>query len=309
MPEEAYGLNFISGKYRGGQFPLPADREIVIGRAGELDMVLEEDMVSRRHAKITTTDGQIVISDLGSTNGTFVNGEKVTKTRLKEDDRILIGTSILKVMRFSADSTLSTETAKERLAAVRSQDTKPSTMSGTLEEVPIPDLVQLFITSKRSGVLKSNHDGQEGRIYLRNGEIFFATIDDREELGPKKSICRMVGWDRGSFEFAPIEQDPGFIVELAEPTETLLMDAIRQLDEFRRIAPSLPDGSVVLRIAKPLTQPIADLDTHSLQVLQAVHNHGRINAILDHAPSTDLDTATHLVELVSGGYVTLESGD
>ena len=77
MPTPAYALRFISGKYQGGEFPLRMDREIIVGRSSELDMVLVEDMVSRKHAKITTAGEQIVIQDLGSTNGTFVNGEKI----------------------------------------------------------------------------------------------------------------------------------------------------------------------------------------------------------------------------------------
>ena len=48
-----YALRFISGKYQGGEFPLPANSEVVVGRASDLDMVLVEDMVSRRHSKIT----------------------------------------------------------------------------------------------------------------------------------------------------------------------------------------------------------------------------------------------------------------
>src|SRR5215212_9255843 len=93
-----FALRFISGKYQGGEFPLRMEREIVIGRSSDLDMVLVEDMVSRKHAKISTAGQQIVIQDLGSTNGTFVNGEKVKKIRLKEGDRILIGTSIIKLV-------------------------------------------------------------------------------------------------------------------------------------------------------------------------------------------------------------------
>ncbi|HEY8209754.1 MAG TPA: FHA domain-containing protein, partial [Myxococcaceae bacterium] len=65
-----YALKFISGKYQGGEFPLKADKQIVIGRSSELDMVLVEDMVSRKHAKITTTEDEVYIQDLGSTNGT-----------------------------------------------------------------------------------------------------------------------------------------------------------------------------------------------------------------------------------------------
>ena len=94
---DGYALKFISGKYQGGEFPLKGDKQLIIGRSSELDMVLVEDMVSRKHAKISITNGKITIEDLGSTNGTFVNGEKVKTSRLKEGDRILIGTSILKL--------------------------------------------------------------------------------------------------------------------------------------------------------------------------------------------------------------------
>ena len=45
-PQHGYALRFISGKYQGGEFPLPVNREIVVGRSSELDMVLVEDMVS-----------------------------------------------------------------------------------------------------------------------------------------------------------------------------------------------------------------------------------------------------------------------
>ena len=81
-------LRFISGKYQGGEFPIGADKQILIGRSSDLDMVLVEDMVSRKHARISMQGDQIWIEDLGSTNGTFVNGEKIKRARLKEGDQI-----------------------------------------------------------------------------------------------------------------------------------------------------------------------------------------------------------------------------
>src|SRR5437660_11550103 len=90
------------------------DREIIVGRSSELDMVLVEDMVSRKHAKISAAGDQIVIQDLGSTNGTFVNGEKIKKARLKESDRILIGTTRIKLITMDAAQTVREERARQR---------------------------------------------------------------------------------------------------------------------------------------------------------------------------------------------------
>ena len=111
-----FALRFISGKYQGGEFPLRMNREIIIGRSSDLDMVLVEDMVSRRHAKISSTDAEVYIQDMGSTNGTFVNGEKIAgRALLHEGDRILVGTSIIKVV--AVDGQARAARARPRRAA------------------------------------------------------------------------------------------------------------------------------------------------------------------------------------------------
>ena len=51
-----WALRFISGKYQGGEFPLRPNREIIIGRSSDLDMVLVEDMVSRKHGLRESSD-------------------------------------------------------------------------------------------------------------------------------------------------------------------------------------------------------------------------------------------------------------
>ena len=77
----AYLFRFITGKHAGGEFPLKTNREFFIGRGSEFDMVLDDDLVSRRHARITTFGGDIRLHDLQSTNGTLVNGELIAEQR------------------------------------------------------------------------------------------------------------------------------------------------------------------------------------------------------------------------------------
>ena len=67
----------------------------VLGRDESADIVLDDPGISRQHTELrVTTDGPhyaISIRDLGSTNGTFVNGERVTSQRVQEGDRITVG--------------------------------------------------------------------------------------------------------------------------------------------------------------------------------------------------------------------------
>lgn len=71
------------------------DEEIVIGRDEEADLTVDDDRLSRKHCKISQDGGQFVISDLGSSNGTFVNGVKVTEKTLENNDKIQIGSNVL----------------------------------------------------------------------------------------------------------------------------------------------------------------------------------------------------------------------
>ena len=64
---------------------------VIVGRARDVDFMVDDPNASRRHAAIYWADGDIMIEDLDSTNGTTVNGCPVTTTVLRPDDVIVIG--------------------------------------------------------------------------------------------------------------------------------------------------------------------------------------------------------------------------
>ncbi|MGH9175515.1 MAG: FHA domain-containing protein [Vicinamibacterales bacterium] len=72
------------------------DAAITIGRGEENDITLAGGQISRRHARITWDGVQYVLHDLGSKNGTFLNGERVTAPRpLRDGDLITLGAASL----------------------------------------------------------------------------------------------------------------------------------------------------------------------------------------------------------------------
>jgi pSer/pThr/pTyr-binding forkhead associated (FHA) protein len=63
-----------------------------MGRAPRADFVVDAALVSRVHCRCTLkTDNELELEDLGSTNGTFVNGKKVTKAVLASGDKLAVG--------------------------------------------------------------------------------------------------------------------------------------------------------------------------------------------------------------------------
>ncbi len=281
------------------------NREIIIGRSSDLDMVLVEDMVSRRHAKITTTDTDIFIQDMGSTNGTFVNGEKIAgRARLTENDRILVGTSIIKVVGVDAEVASQSEAeARRRLeAGAQRQSTSGRPMSGVIEEIPLPDLLQLLSTSRKSGVLTITTTGSVGKIYLRKGQLYFAAINDDYAVSPQKAIYRMLTWSTGTFELEP-SVEMQVMEEIQESTEALLMEGVRQLDEFRNLQRHLPPLGSPLAVPTPLAGKLRELSPSELDTFQLVLDHGQLQKVLDHFPGSDLDCATNLITLMKREFV------
>jgi len=296
-------LRFISGKYQGGEFPLRPHREIVIGRSSDLDMVLVEDMVSRKHAKIITDDKTVSIQDLGSTNGTFVNGEKIRKVELKDGDRILIGTSIIKLVALDGQTNAMSETeARSKMQVTANRRPAAKSMSGSIEEIPLPDLLQLLSTSRKSGVVALRSDWGTGRIYLRKGQIYFATIDESFDVGPRKAMYRMLTWTQGFFELEPPDER-AVLEEIQDSTEALLMEGMRQLDEFRALAPKMPPLNAKITVPRPLMPKLRDLKPEELDIMQSALAGDTVQGLLDNSRHTDLQAAQALMTLLERGYV------
>jgi len=74
-----------------------AERELLIGRGHGCDVVLTGPSVSRRHARLLFRDGNWILRDLGSTNGTAVNGAVVGRCVLRPGDQLMLGAERLRV--------------------------------------------------------------------------------------------------------------------------------------------------------------------------------------------------------------------
>ncbi|HVV16749.1 MAG TPA: GGDEF domain-containing protein [Polyangia bacterium] len=89
-------LLVLSGLNVGEMYRIDKDA-IVVGRGDRVDVRLVDDGISREHIRLTKAGESIELEDLGSTNGTYCNGQRVQRQLLAEGDKILLGsTTILK---------------------------------------------------------------------------------------------------------------------------------------------------------------------------------------------------------------------
>ena len=90
-------LIYPTGAQMGKRFTLDGDA-LLIGRGSDCDIVVDLDSVSRRHAKIERRSGKIMVADLQSTNGTYVNELQVEEHALSDGDQVKIGNAIFKFL-------------------------------------------------------------------------------------------------------------------------------------------------------------------------------------------------------------------
>ena len=112
----------LHGDLAGKRFPIGSKKPLTFGRGEDNDIVIADGAVSRHHAEIKAEDDGFVISDLGSANGTKINGVEVTTGRLRPGDEISVAT-----YRFGFEMALDAGTETISVDPLRSGDvTKPA---------------------------------------------------------------------------------------------------------------------------------------------------------------------------------------
>jgi pSer/pThr/pTyr-binding forkhead associated (FHA) protein len=96
---QLHTLVVTGGALKGTTIDL-SDQQITLGRANDATIVLNDDYASSRHARIFPQDGQWIVEDLGSTNGTYLDRQKVTRpTPVPAGVPIRIGKTVLELRR------------------------------------------------------------------------------------------------------------------------------------------------------------------------------------------------------------------
>lgn len=168
---------------------------------------------------------------------------------------------------------------------------------GAMSQLSVPDLLQTAEVGRRSGTVAFQHEGRKGMIWLREGMLVAAGIDDGIE--GLESVYEMVHWDTGTFEaqFGPVDVEDEFRVL---PSEVVL-EAMRRLDEAQIGGPEASPQA--------LSRDATDLETASILlnlVASYAANHVAGHVLVDRLESERHDLVAECPEIES--YRVLESG-
>jgi pSer/pThr/pTyr-binding forkhead associated (FHA) protein len=209
---------------------VPSAGRVAIGRGRDCELALFTDNASRRHAEVYAEGEGFLVRDLGSTNGTLVNGERIEAPRaLRPGDRIGIGSCVITfcLVEGSLEGFLSNPSGHATVAFTKS--VAREAFRGDLAEIPIFVVLQMLEMGHKTGMLEVEADSAQVRIWLGNGQPLHAATEKTEGWD---AAVALVGASSGRFRFDADAQLPPRTIDVSM-TE-LLLEASRQLDERGR---------------------------------------------------------------------------
>ncbi len=303
MSAEVHTLKFLTGKYKGEEFPLgPQGEQFIVGRSSEADLVLADDSVSRKHARFFVERRRMWLRDLCSRNGTLVNGITIHRHCLRPGDRIAIGASLMSVQVVKQGHVSAAPRAGEKKQAARpTLDFSNRSMAGSIEEIPLAGVLQFLAASRKSGNLqvRDGETGRVGRVSMRDGFIANAKIEGSASgLRPEKAVMRMLGWVKGTFSLENATPDAGDQAVVAS-IEHVLMESARQQDEIVHLSErtSVPRYGQDVSLTQPSPVRWRTLTPEQLDMVQDLAEGRGWGFILDTYSADDLELTRMMVDL------------
>lgn len=304
-------LSQIAGPGTGRVVRLPPLGELTLGRDDACDLILDEDAASRRHAKLHYLDNQPELLDLGSTNGTFLNGKQVHRAYLKHGDRIQVGTSVLEVVvgkpgSAARDDEANAAEAKKLQSLMQgtgsTEGTSPgqsSAIAGSLTEIRLTSLLQVIESDRGTGTLVIRQTGREGRIHLLQGRICHSTFGRARGL---KALYRLMALEDGRFEFFIPGRSPDYETVSGELSKHLL-EGMRQKDELLVYRKELPPHGVRLEFHPNKVLMPARVPPAALEVMAAIGQYKTVEKIIEFCSLPDFEVSRILLVLLKHGVV------
>ncbi|NPV55448.1 MAG: FHA domain-containing protein [Anaerolineae bacterium] len=300
---------------------------MTIGRDPQSSLPLDSPLVSWHHAELARSDGGIQITDLGSTNGTFINGKAVQRAILKQGDQVQIGPYKLSYQ----PGALVAAVRQVRLDGIKLRKTV-STNKGSkvlLNDISLTILPREFVVlvggsgagkSTLIDALNGSRRAQEGQVLI-NGNNLYRNYDAyRGDIGyvPQSDIIHTA---------LPVRKALMYTAKLRLPPDTSQSEIERRIDDVLQMVNMTPQKDVMISslsggqrkrvsiasemLSDPnllfLDEPTSGLDPgldkKMMRTLNDLADTGRTILLTTHATSNILGACDHVLFLSHGRLV------
>lgn len=206
---------------------VPEKGSLVLGRSRSCDLTLQTPDASRRHAEIVGVGDGWLLRDLGSTNGTYLNGERIEEHQISPGDRIEIGGDLVTFCIVDPALDGGEPGAGDQAQTVlRERPALGECVTGDLAEIPPYAVLQMLELGVKSGLLELDTPDGPGHLWLAHGSPVHAETKGQRGFDAALTVANA---SSGRFRFEPGCAAPERTIE-ASITE-LLLEASRLLDE------------------------------------------------------------------------------
>jgi hypothetical protein len=169
---------------------------------------------------------------------------------------------------------------------------------GSIQELPVPDIIQLVSVSGKTGMFMLMRGPERGYIYLRNGRIVHAEIGG---VSGEEAVYTLAIWATGDFQFTPGKESEATTID--KTNTSLLMEAARRLDEWKVLARKIP-GVDHIPVLKPreLGEPVT-LSPPEWNLVIRIDGRRTVEELARASASNSFDTAKVLYGLVTSDLV------
>jgi hypothetical protein len=172
---------------------------------------------------------------------------------------------------------------------------------GSLAELHLPDIIQLVSVSGKTGVFHLIDGHLKGQIYLHEGRIVHATLDD---VSGEEAVYALAIWNKGDFKFEPAA--PSEIKTISKSNTNLLMEAARRLDEWRVLQKKIPSVEMIPEfVVHENREGQINLNTSEWLILSKIDAHRSVKAIGQASGLSVFDASKILYGLIATGLIRL----
>ncbi|MGH9322973.1 MAG: FHA domain-containing protein [Vicinamibacteria bacterium] len=281
LQTEAQNVLLLATEKKVFGFDLLETHRVAIGRHDSNDLCFNSRNVSNYHAEIRVEPEGLVLHDLGSTNGTYVNEERVRRRKLSHGDRIRIGSNEIAVKLTNAEGATNFEQSAPAIPREGAFTREGSREPG----LTLKELLLSISRHSQSMRLVLRRNASEVAVYIHEGRIIFA---ESGKARAEKALYRAFEWRSGSFRVEPFPANDSVPRIMSAPVETLVEEGAQQAKELDELISKLPPPDAPLRLRESCKMRICEFTPAEIEVFQCLIRHSTLAATIEASSMTDL---------------------